>query len=137
MSYVRRVQAALAARPGEKLFGHQVAVLAGLPNRVFQRHAAVLVKDNRISRTKSGEGRLAYYRYWLTDEQHHHYQRRVERFPESFNMVTDTEDVPDRLSFLRMLKENTVFAEHAALALIIGNYERTLKLRRAIAEQDE
>lgn len=34
------------------------------------------------------------------------------------------EDIPTRLTFLRMLRERTVFEDHAVLKLIIGDYER-------------
>lgn len=135
MTYVRRVQEVLASRSGEKLFGHQIAALAGLAPKSFQKHAAVLIKNGHVCRAKFKDGRASFYQYWLSEEQLRLYRRHVERFSDDFNMVTGTDEIPDRLSFLRMLREKTVFAEHATLGLIISDYERTLNLRRKLAQR--
>jgi hypothetical protein len=124
--YVTKVQFALAGRPDEKLRADQVAKLAGITVRTFNRHAWRLVGDGHISRTKPHGSN--YYRYFLSAEQLDAYNGLTERLV----MVTDSDDIPGRLGFLRMLKERTVYSEHAALKLIIQDYERTLKLRRAI-----
>lgn len=95
-----------------------------------------MVADNRISRVKVKGSSISYYRYYLSDEQEQICRSGVGRFPDSFAMITDTDDLPGRLKFLRMLKEKTVFGEHVTLALIIDDYERTLKLRRQHADTD-
>jgi hypothetical protein len=55
----------------------------------------------------------------------------------AFALVADTDDLPGRLAFLRMLKEKTVYADHATLGLIIQDYERTFRLRRAVEQSVE
>lgn len=52
-------------------------------------------------------------------------------------LVTDTEEIPKRMKFLRMLKEKTVFGEHVTLDLIIEDYTRTMALRQKIVQRIE
>jgi hypothetical protein len=135
-SYVTRVQTVLFENAGEKLRGDQVAALAGISVKTFQKHASLMVNNNHISRMKPKGALIPFYRYYLSDEQLASFQRRMERLPRRLTVLTDTDDIPDRLSFLRMLKEKTVYRDHAALALIIEDYTRTLKLRRAIENRE-
>lgn len=52
-------------------------------------------------------------------------------------LITDTDLLHDRLKFLYMLRDRTVFGEHAELRNLIDDYERTLKLRRQLEERAE
>lgn len=37
-------------------------------------------------------------------------------------------DIPERLTFLRMLRDRTVFSDHAVLKTIIGDYEQAQRV---------
>lgn len=135
MGYIRRVQAVLAEKAGEKMLANKLARAAGIPIEQFQRAAGDLVKGGHISRVKLKGSISGHYWYYLNPDQLRVYRLRMAiaqtQNPDEVDLVIDTMDIPDRLAFLRMLKEKTVFADHAALNLIIADYERTLTLRKA------
>lgn len=82
----------------------------------------------RISRVKPklSEGG-GYYRYFMTDEQRAAFQHLTHGAFRDGVLLVDAADVPARLRFLEMLKERTVYGDHAVLAAIIEDYQRTLK----------
>jgi len=141
MSTALRIQAVLADRPGEKMAGYQVASAAGMTFKAFSRRVPDMVKSNQISRAKLKGASNGFYWYWMTEEQTRLYRLRaaLENGGIGFDgaMVTDTDDLHERLKFLRMLKEKTVIGEYGMLGKVIEDYERTLKLRRAAAERVE
>jgi predicted transcriptional regulator len=132
MTSVHRIQVALSS--GEKLQGSAVAAKAGISRRRFYRDITKLHEDGHVSREKPTGG-AGYYRYFLNDLQMEAFRSRLARY--SGALVADTAVISERLKFLRMLKEKTVFSDHATLALIIEDYERTLKLRRACEQRAE
>jgi hypothetical protein len=135
MTSVLLIQAALAERIGERMPGYRVASAAGMSFKMFGRRAPDMVKRNQICREKLKGGAIGFFCYWMTEEQARIYRLKaaLQNGSAGFSsgLVTDSNDIHDRLKFLRMLKEKTVFAEHAMLAMIIQDYERTFKLRRA------
>lgn len=141
MSTALRIQAVLADRPGEKMAGYQVASAAGMTFKAFSRRVPDLVRVDQISRAKLKGASNGFYWYWMTEEQTRLYRLRaaLENGGAGFGgaLVTETEDIHERLKFLRTLKEKTVFGEYAMLGKVIDDYERTLRLRRAVAERCE
>lgn len=131
-----RVQRALAAAPGQRLQGHRLAVAAGATTREFNKRAADMVARGLISREKIRDSGHAYYWYSLTEVQlaRCRLTAAMAGVEETVGtaLVLDGVDLPGRLGFLRMLREQTVFRDHAALAAIIGDYERTARMRRAV-----
>lgn len=132
-----RVRAALAAAPGHRLQGYRLAAAAGISARDFNKRAAEMVARGYISREKVRYAGHAYYWYSL-DEAQLHRARLVAALASAEAtatgaLVVEEVDLPGRLNFLRMLREQTVFAGHQALAAIIEDYERTARLRKAAA----
>lgn len=132
-----RVRAALAAAPGHRLQGYRLAAAAGISTRDFNKRAAEMVARGYISREKVRDAGHAYYWYSLDAAQLHR-ARLVAALSSAEATVTgalvvEEVDLPGRLNFLRMLREQTVFAGHQVLAAIIEDYERTARLRRAAA----
>lgn len=135
-AFVREVQRLLASAPDGQMSAQKLASMAGLEHRAFQRRASELVACGYVSRTKVREKGGTFYRYSLSDTQREVIQleERVERLRAGDVPIFAIEpsEAADRLSFLRTLKERTVFGEHAMLKLIIGDYEGALKRGRAL-----
>ena len=136
-----RIQSVLAEHHGEKLQGHRVARFAGISVKTFHKMAAELVRKDEISRMKLSRSVSAYYWYYLSEEQLRRYSlkkaMRDAKSSEAVILPTDTAHFPGILAFLRMLKEKTVYGEHAILHEIIRDYECTLKMRRSIEQRAE
>lgn len=150
MTSILRIQEVLAESPESRLPAYQLAARAGIATTAFHKHVKKWLARGHLSREKvKGKG----YCYYLTDQQLQVFRVKKALGPgvrcsfapaaltadvgdlDGLGLVVDTEEVPERLRFLRMLKEKTVFGEHATLALIIGDYERTLKLRMTVAQR--
>ena len=132
----KRVQCALAAAPGHRLQGHRLAAAAGTTAREFHKRAAILVARGLVTREKMPEAGHSYFWYSLTEEQLYR-ARLVAALAGASSLagaalVIDDVDLPGRLSFLRMLREKTVFRDHAVLTAIIADYERTARMRKAL-----
>jgi hypothetical protein len=135
-SYVHRVQQALAAAPGRRLQGHRIAAAIGVTTQEFHKRAGKIAASGGVSREKIRDSGHAYFWYFLSDVQLARYRlsdalARVEE-TEGSALVIDEADLPSRLVFLRRLREQTVFRDHAVLAAIIGDYERTARMRHAL-----
>ncbi|OHV97039.1 hypothetical protein AKG95_06960 [Janthinobacterium lividum] len=137
MTMLLRIQAALAGVPGRRLQGYRLAALSGVPLKKFQKRAAIFVRLGQLSRDKVRTDGNAFYWYSLDDRQMAVFQHRQAldeaKAGKDIALVADVEGLPARLAFLRMLKEKTVFGEHAMLALVIADYERTQRLRNTAA----
>jgi DNA-binding MarR family transcriptional regulator len=137
MNAVLRIQAALA-QAGKGMTASELSAASGFGSVDLGRHIAQMVQYGSATREKKEDGRRNLY--YLTVEQLRRFHERVHELrwvlqvadgkAASFCLPTDTDDIHDRLKFLRMLKDRTVYSDHAALALIIQDYERTLRLRR-------
>lgn len=132
-----RVQSALAEVASHRLQGHRLAAAAGATSREFNKRAADMVARGVISREKIRDAGHAYYWYSLSDAQLAKAKllialAGVDQSADAA-LVVEEVDLPGRLSFLRMLRDQTVFGNHVALSAIIGDYERTARLRRAAA----
>lgn len=130
-----RVLRALAEAPGHHLQARRLAAAAGATAREFQKRAARMVAGGLISRAKVRDAGHAYYWYSLTDAQLTKYRLAAALASADQTagaaLVVEEVDLPCRLSFLRMLREQTIFRDHSVLAAIIGDYERTARLRRS------
>ena len=129
-----RVLRALAEAPARQLQAHRLAAAAGAMAREFQKRAARMVVDSLISPTKVRDAGHAYYWYSLTDAQLAKYRlaaalASVDQTTGAA-LVVEEIDLPGRLSFLRMLREKTAFRDHSVFAAIVGDFERTARLRR-------
>jgi hypothetical protein len=152
MASILQIQEALAERPGARLRAYQIAARTGVTTKNFCKMVGKWMARGHLSRERvKGMG----WCYFLTEQQLRTFRMRKALGPgvrcsisftaqqgnsnafEESGLVAEIEVVPERLKFLRMLKEKTVFGEHATLTLIIQDYERTLKLRRAIANRVE
>ena len=129
--FVRQVQRLLASAPDGQVSAQKLAAMAGLEHRAFQRRAAELVALGHVSRTKVREQGGAFYRYSLSEKQREvvELEERVERLRggDAPLLFIQPSEATDRLSFLRMLKERTIFGDHSMLKLIIADYEGALK----------
>lgn len=118
---------------------------SGLEIKVFAQRVGPLLDRNQISRNKLETDLNTHWHYFLTPKQRKvavkkyslsEFDEKGEEaagsISEALIMLTDTADIPGRLSFLRNLKENTIFAKHVTLNAIIGDYERTLNLRNQV-----
>lgn len=135
-SLSHRVQHALATTPSHRLQGHRLAAAAGSTAREFHKRAARMVADGLISREKIKDAGHSYFWYSLNEMQLAKYRltaamTNIDQMAGAA-LVVDDLDLPGRLTFLRMLREQTVFHDHAVLAAIISDYERTARLRRAV-----
>lgn len=142
MSYLYPVLRTLAACYGEKLPAYRLSARSGVPSKKFQKYAAEMVRDGHISRERVTQGKRGAFWYFLSDSQYKTARLKLalassDVDDKTMGLVTEAEGLPARLKFLRMLKENTVFGQHAMLAMIIDDYERTLRLRRAIEGRTE
>jgi hypothetical protein len=129
-----RVQCALTEASSHRLQAHRLAAAAGATSREFNKRAADMVARGVISREKIRDAGHAYYWYSLSAAQLAKAKlvialARVDQGADAA-MVVEEVDLPGRRSFLRMLLEQTVFRDHAVLAAIISDYERTARLRR-------
>jgi hypothetical protein len=138
MTMLTEVQTALAG--GARLFSSVLAGRAGLTVKTFNKRISALYRAGYISREKvAGAAGPAYFRYFMTDEQCRAFQYRValERMridrlaapPEILELPVSAVDAVSRLTFLKMIRDRTIFGEHAALTAIIDDYESTLRMR--------
>lgn len=138
MSQILAVQSAIAEAEGERLPAHVLAARVGMTPKQFHKMLPRWMDRGLLSREKVpgkpfcyflDEAQLAAYREKAasgTNKLH-----RESAMLSGFGLVVDTDHVLDRLGFLRMLKERTIFNEYAVLDQIISDYERTLSLRHA------
>ncbi|USX25800.1 hypothetical protein NHH73_25020 [Oxalobacteraceae bacterium OTU3CINTB1] len=130
-----RVQRALAEASGHRLQAHRLAIAADATSREFNKRAADMVARGVISREKIRDAGHAYYWYSLNAAQLAKAKLLMALADVDQTagaaLVVEEVDLPGRLSFLRMLRDQTVFGNHVALSAIIGDYERTARLRRA------
>jgi hypothetical protein len=137
MITILQVQKVLADRPGEKLRTFQIARALNITTNDFNKRVDQWLRHGHLSR-ESGKGK--WYVYYLSEQQVQVYRLKTSLVAvraggeQPIGLEVDARDLPARLNFLRMLKEKTVFSDHALLGLIIGDYERTLSLRRKHAD---
>lgn len=104
-----------------------VARRSGLTMRDCSHISSSLVHRGRASRLKPklSEGG-GYYRYFLSESQLKDFYRVAGVNPGFGIDGVGVVDVVDRLHFLRMLKDRSVYHDSPVLAAIIGDYERTM-----------
>ncbi|MDB5853267.1 MAG: hypothetical protein JWR22_1308 [Herminiimonas sp.] len=142
MIAIARIQAALATSQGKPRSGKQLAHAIKVSTVRLQSQMARMVQAGHVSRERmeDAQGRCCFH-YHLNARQLKAYrtgasQRDKSRKP-PVEIALGATDLPGRLAFLRMLKTKTIFAEHSVLQLIIGDYERTLKVRQAIESRKQ
>lgn len=120
--------------------GGFLAEKMGISTELFYTYVQKALDRGKVSRVKI-EGRK-FWRFYLTEAQalaaglKGAEAGRAEK-PGGFGLILDTEEIAGRISYLRRIKETTVLGEHAMLAAIIDDYERTLKMRKAIINRME
>lgn len=119
------------ADAGETMPTHVIARRSGLTMRDCGRISSRLVERDRVSRIKpklsDGGG---YYRYFLTDAQLDAYYRVAGVNPYFGIAGVDAIGLMDRLRFLRMLGERSAYKGNPALAAIMADYKRALRVAR-------
>lgn len=151
MNDAQRILALLVSLSGDKIQGYKVAEAVGLTPDTFAKRAWALVKYGHVTREKIEGSGSPFYWYYLDERQQRNARMKIavlqvrskpglavlKTEPSGITLVTDTDDIHDRLAFLRMLKEKTVFGEHAMLDRVIEDYTRTLRLREACKQRAE
>lgn len=117
---------------GEPVPTYIVARRSRLTMRDCSHISARLVARDQISRVKPNlsEGG-GYYRYFLNDEQRERYYRLAGVNPHFGIEGVDAVGLVDRLRFLRMLKERTIYRDSVVLDAILADYDRALNSARA------
>jgi hypothetical protein len=133
MSLARRIRAVLD-QAAEPMPGYKVAARAGITTREFNRRAAALVEAGEIERTRKNLGGRSGYWYSLNMRQISEVRLEVAleeiRSGQRVELTIPAHEISGRLEFLRMLKEKTVFRDHAAVNLMIADYEHCQRLAR-------
>ncbi|MGI4846552.1 MAG: hypothetical protein ACRYGK_00170 [Janthinobacterium lividum] len=139
MSSLNHIQGVLAK--GERLIASTLAVRAGMPVHIFNKRVCRLIENGHISREKVPGDGAAFYHYFMNARQIDEFRLRIAKMkrllrslepepdPDVIQLPVGPVDAVSRLAFLKMIRDRTVFGEHAALQVIIDDYESTLRMR--------